>query len=64
MAEMMGVVRLGISRGDVINTLGPQGTQWMGNIGLMPFVVDSGSEACRQANLAVDTTAQERTKVG
>ena len=34
------------------------------NIGLMPFVVDSGSEALRQANLAVDATEQERTKVG
>jgi hypothetical protein len=34
------------------------------NIGLVSFIVDSGSEALRQANLAVDTTEQEGTKVG
>src|SRR5215475_11397469 len=64
MAEMIGVIRIGISRGDLINARGQQVPQGMGNVGLMSFVVDSGSEAFCQANLAVDTTEQERTKVG
>jgi hypothetical protein len=64
MAEMLGVIRIGISRGDLINALGQQVPQGMVNIGLVAFVVESGSEAFRQANLAVDTTEQERTKGG
>jgi hypothetical protein len=63
MAEMIGVIRIGISRGDLINALGSQVPQWRVNRGLMPLSMDSGSEAFRQANLAVDTTEQERTKV-
>jgi hypothetical protein len=54
MAEMIGGIRIGISRGDLINALGQQVPQGMANIGLMSFVVDSGSEAFRQTNLAVD----------
>src|SRR5512134_2334417 len=34
------------------------------NIGGMPLIADSGCEALRQANLAVDTTYQEGTKIG
>jgi hypothetical protein len=33
-------------------------------IGLMAFIMDSGSEALRQANLTIDPTEQEGTKVG
>jgi hypothetical protein len=48
----------------LINALGQQLPQGVSNRGLMSFVVESGSEAFRQANLAVDTTEQEGTKVG
>lgn len=64
MAEMIGVIGIGIARGDLINALSQQVPQGMINRGLMPFVVDSGGEAFREANLAVDTTEQERAKVG
>lgn len=64
MAALSGVMRRGISRGALRHALGQQVPQGRGKRGLMSCVVDSGSEAFRQAHLAVDTTAQERTKVG
>src|SRR5262249_43646471 len=64
MAEMIGVSGNGIARGDLINALGQQVPQGMINRGLMPLVVDSGGEAFREANRAVDTTEQERAQVG
>jgi hypothetical protein len=40
----------------LIDALGQQVPQGMINRGLVSFIVDSGSKALRQANLAVDTT--------
>jgi hypothetical protein len=62
-AEMLGVIGVCIPRGDLINALGQQVPQGMVNIGWVPCIVDSGCEAFRQANLTVDTTQQEGTKI-
>jgi hypothetical protein len=56
MAEVIGVIRVRISWSKLIDALGQQVSQGMINIGLVSFIVDSGSEALSQANLAVDTT--------
>jgi hypothetical protein len=52
---MIGVIRIGISRGDLLNTLGQQVPQGMVNRGGVLLIVDSGSEALREASLLVDT---------
>jgi hypothetical protein len=64
MAEMIGVMRVRIAGSQLIDALGPQVPQGRHNIGLMSFIMDSGSEALRQANLTIDPTSQEGTKVG
>jgi hypothetical protein len=56
MAEVMGVIRVRIAGSKLIEALGQQVPQGMINIGLVSCIVDSSSEALRQANLAVDTT--------
>jgi len=40
----------------LIDALRQQVPQGMINLGLVSFIVDSGSKALRQANLAVNTT--------
>jgi hypothetical protein len=62
-AEMIGVIGIGISRGDLINALGQQIPQGMVNRGGVPLIVESGGEALREAYLLVDTPQQEGTKV-
>ena len=47
----------------MIHALGHKVSQGMINIGLVPFVAESGGEALRQANLTVNTPSQEGTKV-
>jgi hypothetical protein len=56
MAEVIGVIGIRISCSKLIDALGQQVPQGMIKIGLVSFIMDSGSEARRQANLAVDTT--------
>ena len=55
MAEVIGVIRIRISRSKLIDALGQQVPQGMINIGLVSFIVDSGSEALCQANLTINT---------
>jgi len=56
MAEMIGVIRVRIACSQLIDALGQQVPQGMINIGLMSFIMDSGSEALRQAKLTIDPT--------
>ena len=60
---MIGVIGIGISRGDLLHALGQQIPQGMVNIGGVPLIVDSGGEVLREAYLLVDTPQQEDTKV-
>jgi len=52
--ELLIAVR--IAGGDLVDALGQQVPQGMINIGLMSFIMDSGSEALGQANLTIDPT--------
>jgi hypothetical protein len=56
MAEMIGVIGVRIAGGQLIEALGQQVPQRMSNRGLMAFIMDSSSEALRQANLTIDPT--------
>jgi len=60
---MIGVIRIGISRGDLINALGQQVPPGMVHRGGVPLSAASGSEALREAYRLVDTPQQEGTKV-
>jgi hypothetical protein len=62
-AQTIGVVAVGIARGNLIDTLGEEVPQRMINIGRMPLIVDSGGETLSQPDLAVDSPQQEGTKV-
>jgi hypothetical protein len=64
MAEMLGVIGIRISCSQLRDALGQQVPQGMSNRGLVSFIMESGSEARRQAKLAVAPTYQERTKIG
>jgi hypothetical protein len=64
MPEMIGIIAVGIPRGDLIDPLGQEVTERVVDVGRMPLVLHSRSKACGEANLAVDATQQEGTKVG
>jgi hypothetical protein len=62
--ETGGIIAIRIARGHVIDALGEEGTERMVNIRRMARVAHSGSQALREADLAVDTPEQQRSKVG
>jgi hypothetical protein len=62
-AETIGVVAVGLARGNLIDTLGEEVPQRMINIGLMPLITDRRCKALGQANLTVNPSEQERPKV-
>jgi hypothetical protein len=64
MAETVGVIPVRIARGDLIDALGSEVAQRMGNRGRMLVSMDSGREALGQPDLAVDAPPQEGAKVG
>jgi hypothetical protein len=61
--ETIGIIAIRIPRSDLVDTLGQELPEGVINIGLLPLIVDSGSKAFGEANLAVDTTQQESTKI-
>jgi hypothetical protein len=61
--KAIGSIAVRIPGGDVIDTLGKEGTEGMVDIGRMPLVLYGSGKACGEANLAVDTTQQEGAKV-
>jgi hypothetical protein len=53
---VIGVIRVRIPGGDLIQALGQKIPQGMVNRGWVSFIADSGCEALRQANLTINTT--------
>ena len=64
MPETIGIIAISIARGNVIDALGEEVTERMVNIRRMALVAHGGSQALREADLPVDTTEQQRPKVG
>ena len=62
-AETIGVVAVGLARGNLIDTLGEEVPQRMINIGLVALILDSGGETRGQPNLAINPSQQEGSKV-
>ena len=62
--ETLGIIAVGIPGGDLIDTLGKEVTEGVVDIGRMPLVLHGSRKAFGEANLAVDATQQEGTKVG
>jgi hypothetical protein len=53
-SEALGIIAVGIPRGDVIDPLGEELTKGMVDLRRVPPVAHGGRQAFRQANLAVD----------
>jgi hypothetical protein len=62
-AQTVGIMRIGIAGGDVIDPLGSKVPQGMLDVGQMPLVTPGCGKACREANLAVNAAQQEGAKV-
>ena len=62
--ETIGIIAIRIPRSDVVDTLGQEVPERVIYIGRMSLGLHSGGEAFGEANLAVDATQQEGTKVG
>jgi hypothetical protein len=62
--QAIGILTVGIARGDLIDPLGAEVTEGMVDIGRMSGVLYGSGQALGQANLAVDTPPQEGAKVG
>ncbi len=54
-AEVIGVIGVGISRGDLIDALGEELLHGMFRIGRMSLVTHRRGQALREADLSVDT---------
>jgi hypothetical protein len=63
MSETIGIVAIRIPGSDLVDTLGQEGMEGMIDIGWVPLVLYGGGKTCSEANLPVDTTQQEGTKV-
>ena len=64
MPETIGIIAVGIPRGDLIDTLGQEVPEGVVDRGRMPLVLHRSGKASGEANLAVDAPQQEGTKVG
>src|SRR4029453_5601014 len=53
-SETLGIIAIGIPRGDLVDTLGQEGPERMIYIGRMSLVLHSGGTAFGWANLAID----------
>jgi hypothetical protein len=61
--EAVGIMAVGRAGGNVSDTLGQEVSQGMITVGGRPCSVDGGRSACGEANLAIDATEEEDTKV-
>jgi hypothetical protein len=61
--EAVSIIAVGIAGGNVIDTLGQEVTEWVIHGGGMACLLDGGRQACGEANLAIDATEEEDTKV-
>jgi hypothetical protein len=62
--KTIGSMAVRIPGSDLIDTLGQEGMERGGDRGGRPLVLYSRGKACGEANLTVDATQQEGTKVG
>src|SRR5438094_3973539 len=63
MPEAIGIVTIGIARGDMVDTLREELPEGMVNVRRMPLLMDGRCKAFGETNLAIDPAQQERAKV-
>jgi hypothetical protein len=63
MTQAVGIVAVGIARGDLIDPLGQEVPQWMGDVRRVALVTHGRREARCEANLVIDAAQQEDPKV-
>src|SRR5215831_10007569 len=63
MPETIGIIAVRIPGGNLIDTLGQEVTEGVVDIGRMSLVLPRRGKAFGEANLAIDATQQEGTKV-
>lgn len=64
MPETIGLIAVRLPGGDLRDALGQEVTEGVVDIGRMSLVLHRSGKAFGEANLAVDATQQEGTKVG
>lgn len=63
-SQTIGIVAVFVAAADLVDPLRQQVALGMGDVAWMPGVEHGGIEALGQADLAIDATQQQRTKVG